>query len=143
MKIITLNINYDPDLPDFMQGPQQPEPVPPAFPHLFPYTSSRVRILGLIFWHKRVNTGGFDPYAGQRWTCEAGSRGWFSLTLSDVVCAHAEVCFGWKTYRWTELEWKAMPYWSRHLWDFLEDRRGYADYQSACNDPYESLASYE
>lgn len=86
-----LNIDYDPEYP--FDHPQQeiddsPEP-------WFPYRRGGVKVLGLEFVRTRVNTGGFDPYAGDRWTCTVLDRPCgaplLTIVASDVIALHFEI----------------------------------------------------
>ena len=144
MKLITLDIGYDPEFPDSFQNcaydqrrhyeAEYNKPQP-----WFPYKNSGVTFLGIYFFRKRVTTPGPDPYAGERWTAEVGK---LELVLNSVICP--EVILMWshkRLFRICEYEYKDMPWWTRKLWAFLEER--YEWWENHCDYDCDNLRYYE
>jgi hypothetical protein len=133
--MIKLDINYDPGLPDCMQGPSDYDVLSrrkePTFPYRHLASFEGVSILGLKFCRKHVVTRGFDPYAGTVWKVAVGNSdsffGQVKFSLSSLVCYEAKV--GWtslgQSRHWRvacDCFLKDAPWWFRTLWDFLEYR---------------------
>lgn len=148
MKLISLNIRYDPEYPfDWVSMEQQQFPELNAPKPLFPFRGfgrqGHVSVLGVHFNYHHRTTRGFDPYAGEEWTCTVGP---FELLLSSVVCSMATLEFHWQArgklwlmlmksgeptfvkralFDVREYRQADMPWLVRKLWDFLEYRRAW------------------
>lgn len=140
MPLIKLDINYDPEVPDYMQGPPGWDPNRPPKPRFCLFNKGGVKVGPVFFTHKHRNTGGFDPYAGEQWTAKIAS---FDISLTNLICYEIEVHRGSKlVYRQCEADRKHMSFWFMSLWDFLEHRLEW--YKWECNDDYfENRRYYE
>ena len=157
--MITLNINYDPSVPDFMQNDPQQEWIekvyPASKPPILPFRNGYlVNNRFLIVERGTVKTGGFDPYAGEVWTVSIFppsrnyrfcSHAWLRLELSNLFCWTFKTRFrGGKTLqRRSGYELKDMPRWFRAVWNFMEYRYDWWKYNVDSGDAYDYLSYYE
>lgn len=142
MKLIQLNIRYDPEYPFDWVAEQEyyenmyPSDKRPMFPYKGSHRSGYINVLGLCFNYSHVVTKGFDPYAGDEWEAKLGN---FRLRLSTVICCSAELSYKRKdVFNIREYEMKSMPYLIRKLFEFLEYRYEWEE-NNRPEDPYDDL----
>lgn len=144
MKLIQLNIRYDPEYPfDYVTEQDYWEAKYPArVKPLFPFKQGYGVIIGpLVFHRKHVVTKGFDPYAGERWELKIGR--WFELKLATVIGFSAKLTLFGKTFTSYEKDGgKLSQPWSLLL-NALEYRYEWWERNEYVEDPYGSLGSYE
>ena len=140
MKLTLLNIRYDPEYPyDWATEADYWDKLYPPRPPRFPYSGNTVSVFGLQFYHRHVNTRGFDPYAGEEWTCEVGQ---FNLALSSVITWSVELNWRSRSLLRTVEDCGKLPWhWSK-LWHFLEYRREWWERRTCVEEDYD-FTGYE
>ena len=147
MKLIQLNIRYDPEYPfDWVSEQDYYEAhYPPNRKPLFPFKWQSGVVIGpWAFYREHVVTGGFDPYAGERWTLEIGK--WLEIELSTVVAFTGKLTVFGKTFESHEKCKKGKMHISwlwRVLLQALEYRYEWWARNEDVEDPYGSLGDYE
>lgn len=141
MKMTKLDINFDPSLPPYMQGPsEKPEPEP----H-FPYRRGCVSFFGLKFCRRPVNTHtrGPDPYSGEVWTCNADP--FFFEYNTVVICVLMITLWNRELVHIREYSAKQMPWWARQITRALVYRYDWwmRYINGPADDAYGHLSDYE
>jgi hypothetical protein len=141
VRLISLDINFDPDLPPCMQGPRQ-EPVPkPRFP--YDWKLGGVRVGPLAFVRKHASNAGprHDPYAGDVWTCNIGK---LEFEYSTVISVTMALRWGSRSiFDIRESSFKDLPPPCMLVADFLESRHEWFMENECQEDPYGSLSYWE
>ncbi len=150
MKLTQLNICYDPELPDEMQNAQYAHDQcyaktwPSDKKPMFPFTGHQIKIGELGTASFKHVTGGphWDPYAGDEWTIKAGK---LEIILSNLICAVVLIKWrdGRKFFEIRKYDQKEMPWWVRKLWDWLDYRYKWYQYNEPQVEDYPPLSYYE
>lgn len=141
MKLLSLDINFDPDLPPEMQEPRRVARPKPWFP--YDWKRGGVVLFGVLFRRKHVSNAGprYDPYCGESWTANVGPIEFeYSNIITCVVNLRWE---GRDLYESRGYEFNDLRWFARVVVNFLEDRYSWFEENELVEDPYGSLGYYE